>query len=87
MKISYMYTGAIGFFVTYLTAILLSYFLKLIKYYRNDSMYLNEAKTLINPELFLPPIAKYIRKLNEKIEKTNLVNASSSTLNNNENKF
>lgn len=69
MRISYMYTGAIGFLVTYISAILLSYFLKLIKYYKNDNMYLDEAKTLVNPDLFLPPIAKMIRKRNDKISK------------------
>lgn len=70
MRISYMYTGAIGFLVTYISAILLSYFLKLIKYYKNDNMYLDEAKTLVNPDLFLPPIAKMIRKRNDKISKS-----------------
>lgn len=90
MKISYMYTGIIGFFVTYLTAIILSYFLKyLTRFYKNDALYMDESKTLVNPELFLPPIAKLIRKRNEKIKlQNNLVNdASSSKVNEKENKF
>lgn len=67
-RLSYMYAGAIGFIITYVLGILFSYILKFTKYYKNDSMYLDESKTLVNSDLFLPPIAKSLRKRNRKIE-------------------
>jgi solute carrier family 5 (sodium-coupled monocarboxylate transporter), member 8/12 len=65
-RLSYMYAGMIGFLVVYILGLLFSYILKCTKYYNNDAMYLDESRTLINPDLFLPPIAKVLEKRNQK---------------------
>jgi hypothetical protein len=52
--------------------ILFSYILKCTRYYKNDAMYLDEAKTLVNSDLFLPPIAKVLRKRNQQIQDVNV---------------
>lgn len=65
--------------------IIFSYILKCTKFYKNDVMYLDESKTLVNSDLFLPPIAKLISKRNEKIQSS--INTNMKNVDQDRNKY
>lgn len=63
-RISYMYAAFIGFLITFILGYVLSSILKLLKKQGKERIYLNRSQTLMNPDLFMPPKAKRIRRRN-----------------------
>lgn len=63
-----MYSAFIGFLVTYILGFVLSYILRALKKHGKERIYIDDTKTTIHPELFLPPIAKSIRRRNVAFE-------------------
>ena len=61
-----MYAAFIGFLLTFVIGYGISFILKLLKKQGKELIYTDESKTTVHPELFLPPIAHYIRKRNVK---------------------
>jgi hypothetical protein len=50
--------------ITFILGICFSLILKLIKLEGKELIYTDEAKTLVNPNLFMPPKAKMIQRRN-----------------------
>jgi hypothetical protein len=63
-----MYTTLIGSAITFFVGYILSYLLRLFNKRGNDLIYIDENKTIINADLFWPPIANMIRKRNAVFE-------------------
>lgn len=68
-----MYAAFIGFLLTFIIGITLSFILKQLNKQGKERIYTDDTKTTINPDLFMPPIAKCIRRRNvvfeEKLKK------------------
>lgn len=69
-RISYMYSAVMGFIFTFVIGYVVSYVVRLLKKQGKERIYTDETKTIMNPDLFMPPIAKNIRKRNLKFEET-----------------
>lgn len=67
-RISYLYTGLIGFLITFILGYAISMVIRLLNKQGKERIYIDDTKTLINPDLFFPPKAKYIRRRNLKFE-------------------
>lgn len=63
-RLSYIYAAFIGFVVTFVIGFILSYILRAMKKQGKERIFTDSTKTTINPDLFLPPIAKSIRRRN-----------------------
>lgn len=63
-RLSYMYSAFIGFLLTFTIGLALSYLLHAIGKQGRERIYIDETRTIINADLFLPPIAKSIRRRN-----------------------
>lgn len=63
-----MYMGIIGFLITFISGYSISIVIRLLNKQGKEKIYLDDTKKLINPELFFPPKAKYIRRRNLKFE-------------------
>lgn len=61
-RISYMWYAAIGFLVTFILGIVFSWIFEKLKWDQNDALYTDETRTQIKCDLFVPPIAKCMRK-------------------------
>lgn len=72
-RLSYMYAALIGFLITVIVGYSLSIILRLLKKQGKERIYEDDTKTTINPNLFWPPKAKYIRRRNKKFEKVEKV--------------
>jgi hypothetical protein len=59
-----MYSAFIGFLLTFIIGLALSYILKALNKQGRERIYIDDTKTIINADLFLPPKAKSIRKRN-----------------------
>lgn len=66
-RISYMYSAFIGFLITFILGYTISCILILLKKQGKERIYMDDSKTFINPDLFFPPKAKYIRRRNLKL--------------------
>lgn len=68
-----MYAAFIGFLLTFIIGITISFILKQLNKQGKERIFTDDTKTTINPDLFMPPIAKYIRRRNvvfeEKLKK------------------
>lgn len=65
-----MYAAFIGFLLSYFIGLAISVVLKLLKVQGKSLIYTDDSETTINPDLFLPPKARLIRKRNKKFEET-----------------
>lgn len=63
-----MYAAFIGFSLTFILGYVFSYILKLLKRQGRELIYTDETKTIVKDDLFMPPIAKMIRKRNAVFE-------------------
>ena len=63
-RVSYILAGFVGFVLTFGIGYIISLTLKLMKLQGKEVIYTDDTKTTINPALFLPPKAHYIRKRN-----------------------
>lgn len=61
-RLSYMWAGVLGFLVTFIVGLGLSYVLKRCNAQGKEKMYLNDDKTSINTDLFSPPVAKRLKR-------------------------
>lgn len=61
-RLSYMWAGVLGFLVTFIVGLSLSYILKRCNAQGKEKMYLNDDKTSINTDLFSPPVAKRLKR-------------------------
>lgn len=68
-KLSYLYAVVVGFLVTFVVGYLLSYILRLMNKQGEERIYLDGEKIRINPDLFTPPKAHFIRLRNQIEEK------------------
>lgn len=64
-----MYSAFIGFVLTFIIGLVLSYILTYFNKQGRERIYVDDTKTIINADLFLPPKAKSIRKRNAVFEK------------------
>lgn len=67
-RVSYMYSAFIGFTITFVIGYLLSILLRILKKPGKQLIFMDASKTTINPDLFLPPKAHFIKLRNEKFE-------------------
>lgn len=63
-----MYAAFIGFLLSYGIGFIISVVLRLFKIQGKSLIYTDDTETTINPDLFLPPKARLIRKRNLKFE-------------------
>lgn len=68
-KLSYLYGVVIGFLLTFIIGYLLSYILILLNKQGPERIYVDDTKTIMRAELFMPPKAKYIRRRNAVFER------------------
>lgn len=61
-KLSYLYSVAIGFFVTYIIGYIMSRLLKMLDLSGIDEVHIDGNKNLVNFDLFFPPVANSMRK-------------------------
>jgi hypothetical protein len=64
-----MYAAFIGFILTFTIGLVLSYLLRAINKQGPERIYVDDSKTIVNADLFLPPKANAIRKRNVHFEK------------------
>lgn len=65
---SYLYTVAIGFFITFTIGYITSRLLKALNIAKTDRVYIDGDKNLINYNLFFPPIAASLKRQQAKRE-------------------
>lgn len=63
-----MYSAVMGFIFTFVIGYVVSYIVRLLKKQGVERIYIDDTKTIMNPDLFMPPKAKNIRKRNLKFE-------------------
>lgn len=63
-----MYAAFIGFLLSYFIGLIISVVLRLFKIQGKSLIYTDDTETTINPDLFLPPKARLIRKRNLKFQ-------------------
>lgn len=63
-----MYSAAEGFLITVILGLVLSAVLKMLNKQGVERIYTDESKTIMNADLFMPPIAKRVRLRNLKYE-------------------
>lgn len=69
-----MWYAPLGFCISFFGGWIISQVLILLKLEGKPSIYMDESKTLIDADLFSPPVAKRLRKRNaEIIERNNVV--------------
>lgn len=76
LKISYLWYGVVGYFVTFLVGWTISIGLDCLNMGGKKKMYLDRNQMYINTDLFSPPIANYLKKENQKklAKETNVSN-------------
>lgn len=79
-RISYMWYAVIGFLITFFLGIIFSWIYQKLGWDMNDALYTDETRTQIKCDLFVPPIAKRIRKRQAPLV---VVTATSSEIGNN----
>lgn len=65
-KLSYLYSVAIGFLVTYIVGYAVSRILSAFNLSGIDKVHIDGDKNLVNFDLFFPPVAKSLRKSHTK---------------------
>ena len=80
-KVSYLYTVVIGFFITFIVGYATSRLLNALKMSKADKIYIERDESLINFDLFFPPIAKSLRKQQLKKENMLLTTNNNGNLN------
>jgi predicted membrane protein len=68
MRVSYIYSAFMGFWITLILGLFFTYILKLLKKQGPELIYTDASKTVVNADLFMPPKAKSIRKRNAMYE-------------------
>lgn len=63
-----MYAAFIGFLITFILGYAISLILKLLHKQGIEKIYLDSSKTMMDPDLFMPPKAMSIRKRNLKYQ-------------------
>lgn len=63
-----MYAAAMGFLITFILGLILSVILKIFKKQGVERIYIDDSKTIMNPDLFMPPKAMRVRQRNLKYE-------------------
>ncbi|KAM7346481.1 putative sodium-dependent multivitamin transporter [Cochliomyia hominivorax] len=79
-RISYMWYAVIGFLITFILGIVFSWIYEKLGWDMNDALYTDSTRTQIKYDLFVPPIAKRIRKKQMPLV---VVTATSSEIGNN----
>lgn len=64
LKISYLWYGVIGFFITFIVGYVLSFLLDLCNLGGSKKIYLDTKRRYIDTELFSPPVSKRLKRQN-----------------------
>lgn len=72
-RISYLWYGVLGYFITFVFGYLFSVTFEALNYGGKKKIYVDNNRNCINTDLFVPPLANYIKRQKDQTDLLNVV--------------